>query len=320
MAVGLEQPTAASGDHVVHFYADDYELTATVGPYLTGAAEAGAVAIVIATDGHRRAFAAELEAAGVDVAQGRRDGTLILLDAAATMASFMLDGRIDGDRFHEVVGSVVRRAVATGRPVRAYGEMVALLWEAGDVPAVIELETLWNALGRELRFSLVCGYRSESVQGDGHAEALQHVCQLHSAVLPRVINEDIDAWLPVNTEVSAEFAAETNAPRSARHFVTATLRSWGHNGMLVDDAGLLVTELATNAVLHARSPFRVVARTSERGVRVSVHDASHVRPTRRTTALTATSGRGLQLVAALCTDWGVETTSDGKMVWADLEP
>ena len=78
----------------------------------------------------------------------------------------------------------MRRAAATGRPVRAYGEMVALLWEHGDVLAAIELEELWNDLGRELDFSLLCAYRSASVQGDEHAQALEQVRLLHSSELP----------------------------------------------------------------------------------------------------------------------------------------
>jgi anti-sigma regulatory factor (Ser/Thr protein kinase) len=89
---------------------------------------------------------------------------------------------------------------------------------------------------------------------------------------------------------------------------------------MVDDAQLLVSELATNAVLHARSAFSVVARAEESGIRVSVRDASPVTPKLRDLSATAPSGRGLHLVAALSADWGVEVTADGKTVWAELQP
>ena len=148
MAVELADIAVAPGDHVVQFYGDDSELAQTVGRYLRDAVQDGAVAIVIATEAHRRAFGAELEAAGVDLAKGCLDGTLILLDAAATMAAFMQEGQVDHDAFRRVIGSLVLQAGETGRPVRAYGEMVARLWEAGDVVAAIELEKSWNELSR----------------------------------------------------------------------------------------------------------------------------------------------------------------------------
>src|SRR5436305_9189818 len=104
MAVELEEITVRGGDHVVQFYEDDTQLAQTVGGYLTAALEDGAVAIVIATGPHRRLFVAELESAGADSAESSRDGTLILLDAADTMAGFVEDGQVDHERFRSVVG------------------------------------------------------------------------------------------------------------------------------------------------------------------------------------------------------------------------
>jgi anti-sigma regulatory factor (Ser/Thr protein kinase) len=320
MGITVEDLALGTGDHVVQFYEHGSELATTVGRYLSDAVQAGAVAIGIATEAHRHAVVAELEAAGVDPAKACRAGTLILLDATATMASFTPEGRIDRDEFRQVVGSLIRQAGETGRPVRTYGEMVALLWDAGDVLGAIELEKLWNELGRELQFSLLCCYHSESVQGDEHAEALRQVCHLHSSVLHARARDDPDARCSAGTEVSARFPAERDAPRSARHFVADTLGRWGHTGRMVDDAQLLVSELATNAVLHARSAFSVVARAEESRIRVSVRDASPVTPKLRDHGAMALSGRGLHLVAALSADWGVEVTADGKTVWAELQP
>jgi anti-sigma regulatory factor (Ser/Thr protein kinase) len=121
-------------------------------------------------------------------------------------------------------------------------------------------------------------------------------------------------------DVAAEFPAQTNAPRSARHFLARTLCGWGHAGLLLDDAELVVTELATNAVVHARSPFSVLLRPEGAGVRVSVHDHSHIRPLMREPGPLATSGYGLRLVNALAVNWGVQPSTDGKTVWAELRP
>jgi hypothetical protein len=167
--VELEEVAVATGEHVVQFYEDDPRLAHTVGRYLTAAVEEGAVVVAIATVAHRRMFEGVLEAAELDPVARRQAGTLVLLDAAETLAGFLHNGRVDDEDFRRRVAPVLREAVQTGRPVRAYGEMVALLWEAGNVQAAIELEESWNSLAQDLPFALVCGYRSESVQGDANA-------------------------------------------------------------------------------------------------------------------------------------------------------
>jgi anti-sigma regulatory factor (Ser/Thr protein kinase) len=319
MTVGIETISAAPSSHVVHFYEHEAELARTVGRYLCDAATAGAVAVVLATDAHREAFEEQLANAGIDPAQSRRDGSLILLDAAATMSTFMREGQIDSVAFRHVVGALLRQATETGKPVRAYGEMVALLWEAGNVLAAIELEELWNDLGRELEFSLLCAYHGASTHGDEHEQALQQICQLHSSVVHGHPHVDGDTPPCAGTEASAQFPAAAEAPGDARHFVTAVLEGWGCGGLFLDDAKLIVTELATNAVMHADSPFSVLTRADESGVRITVGDCSISRPAVRACNPLATSGRGLQLVRALAVDWGVEFTAGGKTVWAELD-
>lgn len=286
-------------EHVVHFYDCDDELAATVGEFLADGARAGAVSVVIATEPHRLAFEAEMRAAGIDVERLRRAGALVSLDAAGSLAGFMRGGRIDPAAFRAVVGGVIGRAVRSGRPVQAYGEMVALLWEAGDVLAAIELEKLWNQLCDELHFSLLCAYKSESVAGHEH-DAL---CQLHTEVLG---------------ESEAAFEPELDAPSAARRFVARVLAERGHNGVLLDDAKLVVSELATNVLLHARTPFSVLVRPGPTGVRIAVSDRSPAQPQIQNAGPAALSGRGLQLVDAVSRSWGIQPKADGKIIWAEL--
>jgi anti-sigma regulatory factor (Ser/Thr protein kinase) len=127
-----------------------------------------------------------------------------------------------------------------------------------------------------------------------------------------------DTPCPAAAEVSAYFAAQPDAARAARQFVVDALGRWGHVGLLLDDAQLVVSELVTNAVVHAGTPFLVAAQVQESGIRLSVRDANTARPTLRDGGQLAPSGRGLRIVATLASNWGVDVDADGKTVWADL--
>jgi anti-sigma regulatory factor (Ser/Thr protein kinase) len=319
MAAETQDIVVGNGDHVVQFYEHDSELVGAVTPYLLAATEAEEVAIVIATETHLRAFEAELEADGVDLARARADGKFFALDAATTMAAFIAGGQIDHDAFREVIGGLVRKAAESGRAIRAYGEMVAILWDAGNVLAAIELETLWNDLARELPFSLFCSYPASSVSGSEHTEALRQVCRLHSSVIhPWAGGVHDPANRSPETEVAAKFAAERDAPGHARRLVIAALQQWGCRDALVQDAALVLTELATNAVLHAASPFSISVRLHESALRVAVQDACPFTAAIQDHGLIPRSGHGLDLIDALSARWGMESASDGKVVWAEL--
>jgi hypothetical protein len=166
----------------VQFYGHDEELAESVGGYVAEALESGAAAVVVSTAAHWLAFDEQLTSAGIDVAAARALGVLVVVDAAETMKGFLIGDQPDPGDFQRVIGGLIRRAARGGRPVHIYGEMVALLWDAGHVSAAIELEALWNELAALLPFSLVCGYSAQSVSGDGHADALHQVCGLHSAI------------------------------------------------------------------------------------------------------------------------------------------
>lgn len=101
--------------------------------------------------------------------------------------------------------------------------------------------------------------------------------------------------------------------------MTETLSEWG-DYRLVEAAALLVSELVTNAVIHARSEVDlVIGRQGSRAVlRVEVSDQSAEPPNLGSFDLDTLSGRGLALVEALADRWGVETHSAGKRIWFEL--
>lgn len=114
------------------------------------------------------------------------------------------------------------------------------------------------------------------------------------------------SWLPEAISVS-----------SARDFVEALLRQYEMTAFL-DNAVLVVSELATNAILHARTPFSVTLERSDGVVLLSVHDESLQLPQLTVASLLALGGRGLRMVQLFSDDWGVSADDGGKSVWASF--
>jgi anti-sigma regulatory factor (Ser/Thr protein kinase) len=111
--------------------------------------------------------------------------------------------------------------------------------------------------------------------------------------------------------------AEPSSARAARRFVADSLRSEDSEHWELA-AKLLVTELVTNAILHARTEVTVSLRVESDGLRISVRDSSRRMPSPRSYSSDATTGRGLALVERLSAEWGVEPDADGKTVWVKI--
>jgi hypothetical protein len=182
VATGTEVLDAGRRDHVVVFYRDEQELTEQVGRYLLPAIQDGGVAIVVATPDHRRAFERYLADVGVDVAAASARGAYLAPDASETMRGFMVADWPDPAGFWQAISPMLRQAAKAGRPVRVFGEMVALLWEAGLVDAAIEVEAMWNELGAQYSFSLLCGYPAQPAACAHQLDALTEVCRAHTQV------------------------------------------------------------------------------------------------------------------------------------------
>ncbi len=137
---GLSWLTAPTAGHVVAYYSGDNQLLDTLEEYIGGGLAAGTTCIVIATALHLQLLQARLNLTNE---QAKR---LIIFDAAQTLKSFMVNGRPDQRLFTEVVGGLMASAAKNGTPIRAFGEMVALLWKSGNREATIMLEIMWKFL------------------------------------------------------------------------------------------------------------------------------------------------------------------------------
>jgi len=300
------------GHHVVQFYGHDGELAERVVGYLLGALEGEGAAIVIATPAHRRDFETRLTRVGVDLPAARESGTYLALDASETMRQFMAADRLDSAAFDRVIGGLIRQAGEGGRPVCVYGEMVALLWDDGLVSDAAQLEAMWDELGRRHPFSLFCGYRADSVTRGGHLDAFAEVCRLHQEVV------GLSPTAASGPGAVRTFAFSRDASAAARHFAVGALRGWGA-GDIADDAALVVTELAANAIVHAHSAFTLTMSALGDLVRISVRDARPLPGGQVGAVLPPAPLHGLGAVDTLASRWGVESLGNaGKTVWVDL--
>lgn len=301
--------------HAVTFYDHDREVVDRVARFVADGIRQHGRAIVVATPSHRADLAEALLAMGLDPDEPPVAGHLVILDAQTTLDSFMTPDGPDPERFSAQVAQLVRDAGADGAQVRVFGEMVGLLWEAGDITSAIALEGLWNDLIDEVDFALLCAYSSSLIETGGLTEILG-VCDQHSSVQapPHYAVAGGDQW-----GQSRVFLPVPEAVVSSRRFVMSVLERLGA-GCLVHDAALIVSELATNAVQHARSPFRVSVDESAGTVCISVQDVGEGHAKQRVGVgdLHAIDGRGMAIIEALSRRWGCDSLQDGKVVWAEL--
>ncbi len=170
--------------HAVQFYGDDDGLCTTVAGFLGQGFVDGHPAIVIATPEHSAAILAQLRGRMIDVARAQQSGSLIVLDAEKTLELFMSGGEPDATRFEKTLGKMISKMLA-GREdrilIRAYGEMVDLLWKQGRLTAAIEIEKLWNALAQRYGFALLCGYSMSNF--DRSTIGFESICREHTHVV-----------------------------------------------------------------------------------------------------------------------------------------
>ena len=173
-------------EHVVQLYGDDDQLlTRNVGRFLGEGLKRGDGLLVIASAEHRGTLARQLKE-DQGYSQAVLEGRLVFLDAEATLTRFMVNGSPDPELFVRVVGEAVRgvqdRAVHTG--TRAYGEMVGLLWKAGEYDAAVRLEELWNELLQSSEVSLFCAYPIDIFSPEFRVGNVDALLWAHTHLLP----------------------------------------------------------------------------------------------------------------------------------------
>jgi len=164
--------------HAVRFYEDDTSLCRIVSGFIAEGIAIGQPALVIATGAHNACILDNLRTSGIDVATLEANHQLLVLDAREMLNLFMEDGLPSPERFRDVATAALQRVAGDrSQTIRAYGEMVDLLWKDGQSAASIKVEMLWNHLAGTHDFSLLCGYAMGNFYKD---VTIDDVCRHHT--------------------------------------------------------------------------------------------------------------------------------------------
>jgi len=128
----------------------------------------------------------------------------------------------------------------------------------------------------------------------------------------------VDRLEAVLAKASEHLPADLRSAGEARELVRTTLDGWT-DGDRIDDIVLCVSELVTNAVVHASSSPRILVHVRPAVIHVEVSDASDVLPTPRVAEMNDTSGRGMSILTGFSDRWGsLRRSGGGKTVWFDV--
>jgi hypothetical protein len=169
-------------EHLLQIYDTDQVFLDTLEGFVTGGLRSGEGVIVIATASHLERLEERLLLAGFDADAAQDSGQLTALQAEDVLAQFMVNGWPNEQHFKQVVSALLARARGPGRKVRAFGEMVAVLWARGEQGATVRLEFLWHQLCNSEGFSLFCAYPRVGFTGDS-ASSISELCDLHSRLI-----------------------------------------------------------------------------------------------------------------------------------------
>lgn len=261
-------------DHVVGLYESEQFLVASVVGFVAPVLKAGGSAIVVATGPHRGAIDAALNAEGIDVAGARADGRLVGVDAAEALAQLMVEGAPDPARFAEHMGGLIDAAAAGARDVRVHGEMVALLWDRGEIPAALALEDLWNDLLATRSAALLCAYPMRAFEHEDRTAAFHTMCRQHAAVWPSESYAelaDVDAQRRSVALLQQEVIAGINARVALRrrlHELDDELRRAHELGWLRDELIATLQDGLEAAPTRSAARPRSVETFQKRAMRV----------------------------------------------------
>jgi hypothetical protein len=172
----------APTEHVVQIYENDENFLELLSGFVAAGIAAGECSIVIGTSVHLDWLKDDLQSQGLNVNQIIEQGFYLPLDAEQALSKFMVNDWPDENLFVSLVTDLISQAKRDGKSVRAFGEMVAILWAKGQIGATVRLEQLWNKFCAQEAFCLFCAYPQNGFTQDA-AESLGHICSAHTQMI-----------------------------------------------------------------------------------------------------------------------------------------
>ena len=179
------------------YQADQSALCRNVGQYIWNGLRRGDGVLVVATAEHRKLFTEHLVSRGMDTKAFVETSRLVMLDAPQTLSRFMIGAQPDWHRFEAVIREAIHRVrpAAGSEGLRAYGEMVGILWKRRQFAAAIRLEQLWNKVMEQSVFNLYCAYALDLFGSDFEMSQLESVLCTHTHLLPSDPDGSLEAAL-----------------------------------------------------------------------------------------------------------------------------
>jgi DNA-binding NarL/FixJ family response regulator len=182
----LPRREAIDRSHVVQFYSDDASFLLGFTRFIEAALNAGKAVIVVVTQSHRRSLFQRLQAQGLNLDTAIEQGSVIPLDVAETLSTFMVNGLPDEVRFRKIAGDLVAAAAKAAKGehhrVAACGECAPTLWTQGQADAAIQVEHLWDEIAKTYKLDILCGYVLNRFQREQESHVYERICAEHSAV------------------------------------------------------------------------------------------------------------------------------------------
>ncbi len=169
-------------EHAVQIYGDETIFMDALEGFVGSGLRKGEGVILIATANHLHILEKRLRGSWLDIDRARWEERYVAVLAQETLGKFMRNGKPDEALFTQTAAALLARARGNERRVRAFGEMVAILWAEGNAGAAIQLENLWSKLQAVEKFPLFCAYPRAGFTQDASA-SINHVCSTHSKVI-----------------------------------------------------------------------------------------------------------------------------------------
>lgn len=169
-------------DHLVQVYENEKTFLDTLEGFAGTGFLANDSVVIIATSSHLDSLNARLSSQGFDLSSLIESDQYIPIDAEDLLSVFLVDGWIDEKIFNGFISDIVSRAKQRNGKVRAFGEMVAILWEKGHCGATVQLEHLWNQLHHKAPFTLFCAYPKSGFTQSAN-DSINIICKQHAKVI-----------------------------------------------------------------------------------------------------------------------------------------